>query len=178
MLIYLSLIEEDTEREKFEILYDAYRNLMFYIANEVLGDTQDSEDVVHQSFLKIIGILDKISQPKCPQTRALVVTIVRRTAIDLYRSRKRKPFIPLCEDIPHTHPMPEPDALAEGSAIAHAIASLPDRYRELLLLKYDTGYSEKEIAQLLGMTEANVKKTIQRAKAKLQTLLDEMEADV
>ena len=50
--------------------------------------------------------------------------------------------------------------------------------RELLLLKYDTGYSEKEIAQLLGMTEANVKKTIQRAKAKLQTLLDEMEADV
>ena len=65
-----------------------------------------------------------------------------------------------------------------GSAIAHAIASLPDRYRELLLLKYDTGYSEKEIAQLLGMTEANVKKTIQRAKAKLQTLLDEMEADV
>ncbi len=150
MLIYLSLIEEDAEREKFEILYDAYRNLMFYIANEILGDTQDSEDV----------------------------TIVRRTAIDLYRSRKRNPFIPLCEDIPHAHPMPEPDALTEGSAIAHAIASLPDRYRELLLLKYDTGYSEKEIAQLLGMTEANVKKTIQRAKAKLQTLLDEMEADV
>ena len=114
MLIYLSLIEEDAEREKFEMLYDAYRNLMFYLANEILGDTQDSEDVVHQSFLKIIGILDKISQPRCPQTRALVVTIVRRTAIDLYRSRKRKPFIPLCEDIPHTHPMPEPDALTEG----------------------------------------------------------------
>lgn len=32
MLIYLSLIEEDAEREKFEILYDAYRNLMFYLA--------------------------------------------------------------------------------------------------------------------------------------------------
>lgn len=178
MLIYLSLIEEDTERKKFEILYDAYRNLMFYIANQILGDTQDSEDVVHQSLIKIIEILDKISQPKCPQTRALVVTIVRRTAIDLYRSRKRKPFIPLHEEIPHMHPMPEPDAMTEGFSIAQAIASLPDRYRELLLLKYDTGYSEKEIAQLLGMSEANVKKTIQRAKAKLQILLDEMEADV
>ena len=54
MLIYLSLIEEDAEREKFEMLYDAYRNLMFFLANEILGDTQDSEDVVHQSFLKII----------------------------------------------------------------------------------------------------------------------------
>ena len=50
MLIYLSLIEEDAEREKFEILYDAYRNLMFYLANEILGDTQDSEDVVHRSL--------------------------------------------------------------------------------------------------------------------------------
>lgn len=59
MLIYLSLIEEDAEREKFEILYDAYRNLMFYLANEILGDTQDSEDVVHQSFLKIIGFWRK-----------------------------------------------------------------------------------------------------------------------
>lgn len=76
------------------------------------------------------------------------------------------------------HPMPEPDAMTESFSIAQAIASLPDRYRELLLLKYDTGYSEKEIAQLLGMSEANVKKTIQRAKAKLQILLDEMEADV
>lgn len=74
MLIYLSLIEEDAEREKFEMLYDAYRNLMFYLANEILGDTQDSEDVVHQSLIKIIEILDKISQPRCPQTRALVVT--------------------------------------------------------------------------------------------------------
>ena len=51
MLIYLSLIEEDAEREKFEMLYDAYRNLMFYLANEILGDTQDSEDVVVADLL-------------------------------------------------------------------------------------------------------------------------------
>lgn len=67
MLIYLSLIEEDAEREKFEMLYDAYRNLMFFLANEILGDTQDSEDVVHQSFLKIIGILDKFPSRGVPK---------------------------------------------------------------------------------------------------------------
>lgn len=50
-------------------------------------------------------------------------------------------------------------------------------YRELLLLKYDSGFSEKEIAVLLSMTEANVHKTIQRAKTKLSKILEEQEAE-
>ena len=49
---------------------------------------------------------------------------------------------------------------------------LPARYRELLLLKYDSGYSEREIALMCSMTPANVKKTIHRAKKKLESLLE------
>ena len=49
--------------------------------------------------------------------------------------------------------------------------------RQLLLLKFDCGYSEKEIAQMLSMSRENVKKTIQRAKTKLTAILDELEQD-
>ena len=171
LCFYTSLIDDADEKTKFERIYDAYKDLMFYVANRILGDTRDSEDVVHQSFLKVIEILDKIPSACCPQTRSLVVTITERKALDLYRKRKRQTMLPIDEGNMET--ANTIDGIAESSAIAQSIAMLPPKYRELLLLKYDNGYSDKEIADMLGMTSENVRKTIQRAKRKLQVLLEE-----
>lgn len=170
MLIYLHMIETDENRSKFEIIYTAYKNLMLYQANQILGDTRDSEDVVHEACLKIIKILDKIDQPKCPQTRSLVVTVVERTAIDLYRSRKRKSVISLEEEW-HLPAKESMETLDAKNDLAAAIAQLTPRYREVLLLRYDNGFSEAEVAELLSMSVANVHKTIQRAKKKLAEIL-------
>ena len=52
-----------------------------------------------------------------------------------------------------------------------SVGSVYDR-NGLLLLKYDSGYSEQEIAEMCAMTKANVKKTIHRAKKKLEAILD------
>ena len=52
---------------------------------------------------------------------------------------------------------------------------LPPRYRSVLLLRYDCGYSNAEIANILDTTEPNVRKLIQRAKEKLSAALSEME---
>ena len=175
MLIYLSLIESDEEKEKFEIIYTEYRNLMYCVANRILENPQDSEDVVHQAFLKVIDVLDKISHAKSPQTRGLVVTIVERKAIDLYRRRKRIAFLPLDETYFSNVSSTEADMIADKSIIAQAIAGLSDIYRQVIVLKYDCGLSSHEIALVLDMTDANAKKTIQRAKAKLQKILEEME---
>lgn len=72
MLIYLAMIDSPEGKIKFEIIYEQYKNLMFYTANKILGDTRDSEDIVHDAFLKIIEIIDNIDDPKCPQTRSLM----------------------------------------------------------------------------------------------------------
>lgn len=173
MLIYFSLIESDADKSKFEIIYYEYRDLMFYVANKILNNQQDAEDTVHQAFVKIIEILGKIDEPKCPKTRGLVVTIVEHKAIDLYRKKKKSVVVELDEEY-YNVPSPSDIEAVDGmSDLARAMALLPTRYRELLLLKYDSGFSEREIAQLLSMTEANVKKTIQRAKVKLGTILEE-----
>ena len=174
VLIYLCAIEGQDEKQKFEIIYEEYKNLMFYVANRILEDTQDSEDIVHQAFLKIIEIIDQIEEVKCPQTRSLVVTIVKRKAIDLYRARRRHGSLSLDDDNLCCGIAAETEYVDERMMIAQAIAALPVRYRDLLMLKYDNGYSNREIAQLLDMTEENVKKTIQRAKAKLRSVLQEM----
>ena len=50
LVFYVSLIESDDNKTKFEIIYEEYKNLMYYVANQILGDTKDSEDVVHDAF--------------------------------------------------------------------------------------------------------------------------------
>lgn len=171
MIIYLQVIESGEDRSKFEIMYKEYKYLMLYVANQILHDTQDSEDVVHQAFLKIINIIDKIEDAKCHKTRSLLVTIVERTAIDLYRKRQNHATINL-QDEYADNAFENIDAQLD---LASAIAALPVKYREVLLLKYDNGFSTRDIAQLLSMTEVNVRKTIQRAKDRLGVILEEGE---
>lgn len=173
MFIYLAMIDSPDEKQKFEIIYQTYRQLMYYVANHILGNTQDAEDVVHDAFIKIIENIEKFSDPKCPQTRAFIVTITENKAIDLYRKRKSHDIIPLEEAYIG---VPEPskiEQIEESDALTKAILSLPGRYREVLLLKYAQGYSMDEVAAILSTTGENVKKLIQRARKKLEAILRE-----
>lgn len=176
MLIYLAMIESDADKSKFEIIYNTYKNLMLYHANTILGDTNDTEDVVHESFLKIIKIIDRIEEVKCSKTRNLIVTIVERTAIDLYRCRKKRQIVTMDEEYIN---VPGPDAIEDLHAktdLSVAMAMLPTRYREVLLLRYDSGFTEAEVAVILSMSQENVHKTVQRAKKKLGEILERQEA--
>lgn len=173
MLIYLSMIETPEERGKFEAIYETYRQLMFYIANNILHDARDSEDIVHEAFLKIIEISDQIEVVKCPKTKSLIVTIVERKAIDLYRRKRNKTFLPFHEELANTASFSKTDAFIASNAISEAIIALPAKYREVLILKYSQGFSTEEIGTILSMSAENVKKTIQRAQKKLEILLDE-----
>lgn len=172
MLVYLSLIETNNDKSKFEIIYLAYRRLMYNRAYRILRNQRDAEDAVHDSFLKIIKHLKKINEPKCPQTRSFVVIVCENTSKDLLKSKTRRPQSELDETIGSF--VPEIENFTDSDAISTAIAMLPDKYRDLILLKYDTGLSEHEIAELFSMSFENVKKTIQRAKTKLSQILDEM----
>ena len=78
MLIYLSMIELDEDKNKLEQLYTTYKQTMFYSANRILKDEYLAEDVVHQAFLRIIDNLDKINEIKCHKTLLTIVSKVRR----------------------------------------------------------------------------------------------------
>lgn len=176
MLIYLQIIVTDENKSKFEIIYSTYKNLMLHTANTILGDTRDTEDVVHDAFLKLIEIIEKIDNPKCPKTRNLVVTIVERKAIDLYRKRKRRSIVSMDEEYINVPTPDNIDDVHKKADLSIALATLPTTYRELLLLRYYNGLSEAEVAQILSMSQENVHKTIQRAKKKLEQIMNEKEA--
>ena len=171
LFIYLAMLESPDEKSKFEVIYHTYKQLMYYTASKILGDTSDSEDIVHEAFLKIIEIFEKINNPTSPQTRALIVTITENKAIGLYRKRKAHSVIPLEEEYIGVPERSKIDEIEEHDRLSKAILSLPGRYREVLLLKYAQGYSMDEIAVILSMTKENVKKTIQRARKELEKVL-------
>ena len=61
----------------------------------------------------------------------------------------------------------------QAAGLADAMASLPPRYREVLLMKYYNGYSAQEIAGFLSATPDAVTQTLHRARKKLAEILEE-----
>lgn len=170
MFIYLQMIEDEPDRVKFELLYVKYQQLMHYVANQVLHNSEDAEDAVHNAFIAIAKNISKISGVDCPKTRSYIVVITENKAIDMLRSRQRVQTMEYNDALGGMEiPMDEDDRLA------CAISRLPARYRELLLLKYDSGYNTRELAKLLDMTEENVRMTLFRARKALKKQLEEGE---
>lgn len=168
MLFYLQMIECKEDKSIFIAIYEKYKNLMFYVANEILHNEHDAEDAVHHAFLAILKHLSKISEIDCPKTRSYIVTIVERKAIDLLRSRKNEAGVEYDDAINGlTIPLPGDHGLAD------AMARLPVQYREVLLLRYDNGYSVWEIGKMFGKSAAAVQKMIERARRELRALLEE-----
>lgn len=176
MLMFMQMLETADERSRFELLFHTYRNVMFHVANRILDNEHDAEDAVQQAFFAILKHMYKISEIECPQTRSFVVTIVERKAIDIYRAKRRNAVLPFEEAYVTLSHKSEAEEALHRTDLAKAMAMLPAKYRELLFLKYDNGYSEEEIAAICSMTRANVKKTIQRAKKKLELILEGQEA--
>lgn len=172
MLVCLQEIEEPRDKRKFQRLHDRYLGLMLHVARRVLGNEQDAEDAVQEAFYVIAKNISKISDPECTKTRSFIVTIVENKAIDIYRAGRRRAAEPLNEETAGLafH--------AEGNAVAEAIARLPARYREFILLKYADGYTNEELMKLLGLRYSGVRSLDKRAKKKLKEFLKEEGIDV
>ena len=169
MIVYLSVLDSQEKKSKFEQLYLAYRKQMYYAAFQILQHDEDSEDAVHHAFIKIAENIEKFFDVECPKTRSLCVTIVENKAID--HTRKYRHESAIYEDALNGIQIPMPG----DHGLADAIASLAPQYRQVILLRYVNGYGVKEIAEMLNKSLPNVEKLLWRAKKKLEIQLREME---
>lgn len=162
MLMYLMMIDSPEEQSKFEKIYRTYKGLMYHFAYKILNNKQDAEDAVHYAFVKIAENISKIGDPVCPKTRVYIVTIVESKAIDLYRRKQRRSHVLYLDEVSGI----EVDE-SNVHGLAACIAKLPPRYQEIIVLKYRIGFSCREIAKQMNITEANAIKLDQRAKNRL-----------
>lgn len=167
----------DELSRRMEELYRQYRSPMFRVALAVLRDEGLAEDAVQQSFLRIFQNFEKIQWDDCNKTRSFIVILVRNAAIDLYRRRKKERVISF-EEL--ERPLPELElpveerviSSLEGEEAARMLAELDEKTRHLLVLRYYHGCRNKEIAELLGMTQAQVALGLHRGKERLRRRME------
>lgn len=168
MLLYIQMVESMDDRLKIEQIYTQYRNVMYAVAYKILQNEQDAEDAVHSAFIRIAENIGKIEEPLCQKTKSFAIIITENRAIDLYRRKKRHPQSIYCDEV-----VGLTVEYTGAVEVARCIARLPARYREILLLKHRHGYTNREIAAMLGLSLANVNKLEQRAKGKLEEICKE-----
>lgn len=83
----LTLIDADEDKIRFTKLYEQYRHLMFYIAQDILKDEHLSEDAVQEAFLRIAKNFQKVGEILCPETRNFTVIITRNVALTMAKQR-------------------------------------------------------------------------------------------
>ncbi len=167
MLVWLEALDTAEEKDKFTRLYTLYRGRMMAAAMRLLRNREDAEDAVHQAFLSILRHFSKITEVDCPQTKAYVVIITERKALDILRARSRHPEAELDPEEPGLDV-----SLPEEGGLAAAMARLPARYREALLLHYLHGCDTGELAKLFGVKRGAVQKLLWRARDTLRRELE------
>ncbi len=159
------------KKEKALVIFETYKNLMFYVANNILQDEKLSEDCVQETFIKIFKNLHKINKINCHKTKSFIVIMCKRTAIDFYRENKK---LDICSFDVLKHELSVDFRTSKGEDnVIKAIQSLQYIYSEVLKLKYINEFSNKEIAEVLDISENLVRKRIERAKTKLKEKLIE-----
>lgn len=79
--VYLSALETAEDKDQFKELYIKYKQRMYAIAYKILHNFEDSEDAVHNAFLKIADNFEKIKKFSCQERERYIVIIVRNTSI-------------------------------------------------------------------------------------------------
>lgn len=173
--IYLAMLGGEEDKSKFETLYMTYRKLMFHVANRILNDELLAEDAVHLTFLKILENFDKLEEISCHKTKSYIVTMVRNISINLYNQRKRCTTISF-EDVEYCMTAEFTSAVEDLDHLARAVLKLPVIYKDVLTLKYVHDFSNEEIAKMLDVSEAVVRKRLERAKRKIKEILGKEES--
>ncbi|MBT2748951.1 MULTISPECIES: sigma-70 family RNA polymerase sigma factor [unclassified Lysobacter] len=147
----------------------ACQNSVTAIALAMVRDVHASEDIAQEAFLNAWQNIRKLQNPSSflPWLRQ----ITRNLARDHLRARQRLPRgVDDMEAAIASAADPQPSAierLIEGErahVAAKLISALPDESREVLLLYYREGQSSQQVAALLGLSDAAVRKRLSRAR--------------
>lgn len=167
----------------FEELVGRLQPRVYGLALRILGESHDAEDVTQQTFLSLVEHLGEFRGESA--VGGWVLRIAANHALKLLRKRRGLPTVPLAEaddgyaDLPHPQYIApwrdDPAALAgrheTRELIDRALAELDDKHRAVFVLRDVEGFPVTETADLLGISEANVKVRLLRARLALREKL-------
>lgn len=158
-----------TEKEIQRIL-QIYGNHLYRSAFCLLSNADDAQDVLQEALIRYMEKSPNFRDGE--HEKAWLMRITINLCKDFLRFRKRHTYVNLSE-------LTDLCALPEQQEILREILTLPVKYKSMLLLHCVEGYSLKETAAILHITENAAKKRLQRGKEALrQKLKDNTEVSI
>ena len=168
----------------FEPLFMRHKDIIYSMLVKRSCNPDDVDDMLQEAFMKAFVNIDRYNPDY--DFGAWICTIAKNTFVDFNRSRKSKALNPdnnLPFDSRHTNsaqataPTPEESIInaQQRAQIERYIATLPEDYRHLFIMRFVEEYTYEEIAETLQMKLGTVKTRIFRVRAMMCKLITEGE---
>lgn len=167
-------LANDDQSEFVELYKDYFPRIYNYVHYRV-DDFNAAEDLTSQIFEKLFSKLNSYQSDKAPLS-AWIFSIARNAITDYYRSRKNTHFISLELAVEPVDSKLDPsDITVLNETQRHlrkALALLNQRERDIIALKFWGGFSNRDIAKLIGISESNTGVILFRAMRRLRIILE------
>lgn len=182
MLTILMSIENEDDRSFVASIYRKYAKQMKAIAYNILKNEPDAEDCVHETVITIVNKLEVFKSSEDERyLKWLILLVCKNTALNIQKKnmRRQNREISLASytdgdgeekavEFADDSPTPEESVISEDNVkyILALLNRLEPKYRDVILLKY-RGWSNKDIADMLFISQGSVRQLLFRAKKQL-----------
>ena len=152
-----------------EELYKLYSAKFFALCLKYSGSYEEAQDLLQDGFLKIFTRIDQFSGKGSFEgwmTRIFINSAIKK-------SKKQHLFLSLTEDYPEETQVDFDEDLLSADFLISIIQELPTAYRHVFNLYVMDGYSHKEIAAMLEISEGTSKSNLARARQKLKARIED-----
>jgi RNA polymerase sigma-70 factor, ECF subfamily len=151
-------------------LYTQHVDRVFRTVRGMLRSDADAEDVTQDALLTVLTSLDKYAPRPGARFASWVMTIAVNTV--RRRFRRRRPELTATGELPETpdgadDPDDGLDRARQRRALLIALGELPGRERAIVSLRYGAELNASEIAAIVGIEPAAIRKILERARTRL-----------
>lgn len=180
MLIFTTMINDVDDRAFMQEVYQQNERLMYAIALKYASNTQDCEDIVHDTVEKLCKNIAKIKELPNSALRAYVVYAVRNTAINFrkHQSTINRHIQQLSgDDSSSEYDQPESiierieDLQEKRTSLTKVWTQLTDAEQELLYRKYVLDQTTEELAGIFQCSRDSIRMRLSRARRKSLRLM-------
>jgi RNA polymerase sigma-70 factor (ECF subfamily) len=167
--VLVSRFKQTKEAQPFEILFDRYGKRLYCVAYEIYRNTELAEDCVQETFRRAIQQIDRFGEGEGEHNFwAWLVTIARDVCLSELRRRQTQMKYVERSALGDSRGTPiSPEQKMMVSELISFLRSLPEQYRTCYLLFFVEGCTYREITNITGYTQEQVKTYIQTARRRI-----------
>ena len=154
----------------FHRQYLSLSDTLYRVARYILESDAEAEDAVQELYLKLWGMratLDTVRQPK-----AYSITMLRNMCLDRIRSRQHLLFPDQLPEAPSVRTQDDDiDSRRRLDKVLEAVKSLPERQRQVLVLRAVEGLSYEDISRRTGINNLTLRVLMSQARSKMKTIV-------